>query len=117
LRSTDLGFNRERLLTFETPLFRYTDVERRVAFIHAELEEVRAIPGVISAGAINVIPFTNFTNATFYLLEGQSRDRALSSLRSSSRSSSSSSLRSGTSTTSVRSGKVSFVNQRRNRFR
>ncbi len=76
LRSTDLGFNRERLLTFETPLFRYTDFERRVAFINAEVEKVRAIPGVISAGSINLIPFTNFTNATFYLLEGQSRDRA-----------------------------------------
>jgi putative ABC transport system permease protein len=76
LRSTDLGFNRERLLTFETPLFRYTDFERRVAFINAEVEKVRAIPGVISAGSINVIPFTNFTNATFYLVEGQSKDRA-----------------------------------------
>ena len=76
LRSTDLGFNRERLLTFETPLFRYTDFERRVAFINAEVEKVRAIPGVINAGSINCIPFTNFTNATFYLLEGQSRDRA-----------------------------------------
>ena len=37
---------------------------------------MRAIPGVISAGSINLIPFTNFTNATFYLLEGQSPDRA-----------------------------------------
>jgi len=34
---------------------------------------VRAIPGVISAGSINLIPFTNFANATFYLLEGQPR--------------------------------------------
>ncbi len=76
LRSTDLGFNRERLLTFETPLFRYTDFDRRLAFINAEVEKVRAIPGVISAGSINVIPFTNFTNATFYLLVGQSRDSA-----------------------------------------
>ena len=76
LRSTDLGFNRERLLTFETPLFRYTEFERRVTFINAEVEKVRAIPGVISAASINVIPFTNSTNATFYLLEGQSRDQA-----------------------------------------
>jgi predicted permease len=75
LRSTDLGFNRERLLTFETPLFRYTDFEPRVAFINAEVEKVRAIPGVISAASINVLPFTNSGNATFYMLEGQSRDR------------------------------------------
>ena len=71
LRNTDLGIRSERLLTFETPLFRYKDFDRRVAFVNAELEKVRAIPGVISAGSINVIPFTNFANATFYRLEGQ----------------------------------------------
>jgi putative ABC transport system permease protein len=71
LRNTDLGIRRERLLTFETPLFRYKDFDRRVAFVHAMLEKVRAIPGVINAGAINRIPFTEFAGATFYLLEGQ----------------------------------------------
>jgi putative ABC transport system permease protein len=75
LRNTDLGFRSERLLTFETHLFRYTDFDRRVAFINAEVEKVRAIPGVISAGSINIIPFTNLASATFYLLEGQPRDR------------------------------------------
>ena len=74
LRNTDLGMRSERLLTFETPLFRYKDFDRRVAFINAEVEKVRAIPGVISAGSINLIPFTNFASATFYLLEGQPRD-------------------------------------------
>jgi putative ABC transport system permease protein len=74
LRNTDLGMRTERLLTFETPLFRYKDFDRRVAFVNAELEKVRAIPGVISAGSINLIPFTNFANATFYRLEGQPTD-------------------------------------------
>ena len=74
LRNTDLGMRTERLLTFETPLFRYKDFDRRVAFVNAELEKVRAIPGVISAGSINLIPFTNFANATFYQLEGQPKD-------------------------------------------
>src|SRR5437773_5977047 len=54
LRNTDLGISRERLLTFETPLFRYKDFDRRVAFVNAELEQVRAIPGVVSAGWINL---------------------------------------------------------------
>jgi predicted permease len=71
LRNTDVGMRSERLLTFETPLFRYKDFHRRVAFINAELDTVRAIPGVINAGAINRIPFTDFAGATFYLLEGQ----------------------------------------------
>ncbi len=71
LRNTDLGMKTERLLTFETPLFRYKDFDRRVAFVNSEVEKVRAIPGVISAASINLIPFTNFANATFYKLEGQ----------------------------------------------
>jgi putative ABC transport system permease protein len=71
LRNTDLGIRSERLLTFETPLFRYKEFDRRVAYINAELEKVRAIPGVINAGAINRIPFTNAAHATFYRLDGQ----------------------------------------------
>jgi putative ABC transport system permease protein len=74
LRNTDLGFKSERLLTFETPLFRYKDFDRRVAFVNAEIDNVRGIPGVVSAGAVNLIPFTNIATATFYLLEGQPKD-------------------------------------------
>jgi len=74
LRQIDLGIRSEKLLTFETPLFRYEDSDRRVAFVNAELEKVRAIPGVINAGAISRIPLTVTDQATFYLLEGQSRD-------------------------------------------
>jgi putative ABC transport system permease protein len=73
LRNTDLGIRSEKLLTFETPLFRYKEFDRRVAVVNAQLDKVRAIPGVINAGAINRIPFTNLADATFYLLEGQSR--------------------------------------------
>ncbi len=74
LRNTDLGIRREKLLTFETPLFRYRDFDRRVAFVNAELESIRAIPGVVNAGAISRIPLTVNDQATFYLLAGQSRD-------------------------------------------
>jgi putative ABC transport system permease protein len=71
LRNTDLGIRSEKLLTFETPLFRYKEFDRRVAFINAQLEKLRTIPGVINAGAINRIPFTNAAHATFYRLDGQ----------------------------------------------
>jgi putative ABC transport system permease protein len=71
LRNTDLGFRPERLLTFETPLFRYKEFDRRVAFVNAEVEKVRAIPGVINAASIDLIPFTNAANATFYRLDTQ----------------------------------------------
>jgi putative ABC transport system permease protein len=76
LGNTDLGIRTERLLTFETPLVRYQDFDRRVAFVNAELERVRAIPGVTNAGAISRIPLTVTDNSRFYLLAGQSRDRS-----------------------------------------
>jgi len=75
LWNTDLGIRTERLLTFETPLLRYKDFDRRVAFVNAELDKVRAIPGVTNAGAISRIPLTVTDNSRFYLLAGQSRDR------------------------------------------
>jgi putative ABC transport system permease protein len=74
LRNTDLGIRSEKLLTFETPLFRYRDFPGRVTFVNAELEKIRAIPGVLNAGAISRIPLTVTDQATFYLLAGQSRD-------------------------------------------
>ena len=73
LRNTEVGFSGERLLTFDTPLFRYKEFTRRVAFVNAEVDAVRAIPGVVNAAAISRIPFTNGADATFYLLEGQGR--------------------------------------------
>jgi predicted permease len=72
LRQLDLGIRSERLLTFVTPLFRYRDFDTRVAFVNAELERVRAIPGVVNAGAISRIPLTVTDQSTFYILEGQS---------------------------------------------
>lgn len=74
LANTDIGIRTERLLTFETPLFRYQDFERRVVFVNAQLEQVRAVPGVLNAGAISRVPLTAADQATFYLLAGQSED-------------------------------------------
>ena len=74
LRNTNLGIRSDKLLTLETPLFRYKDFNRRVTFVNAELEKIRAIPGVINAGAISRIPLTVTDQATFYLLAGQSGD-------------------------------------------
>ena len=74
LRNTNLGIRSDKLLTLETPLFRYKDFNRRVTFVNAELEKIRAIPGVINAAAISRIPLTVTDQATFYLLAGQSGD-------------------------------------------
>src|SRR3989454_775933 len=72
LRHLDLGIRSDKLLTFVTPLFRYRDFDQRVAFVNAELEAIRAIPGVVSAGAISRIPLTVNDQSTFYIFPGQS---------------------------------------------
>src|SRR5262249_33881264 len=75
LRNTDLGVRREKLLTFETPLFRYKEFDRRDAFLRAVLEKVRAIPGVINAGATSRLPLTpSEAAATFYWISGQPQE-------------------------------------------
>jgi predicted permease len=74
LGQLDLGIRGDRVLTFVTPLFRYPNLDARVAFIDAQLEKIRAIPGVVSAGAISRIPLTVTDQATFYRLAGQSNN-------------------------------------------
>ena len=74
LRDTDLGMRSEQLLTFEIPLFRYGDFDRRVTFVNTALDKIRAIPGVVNAGATSRLPLrVQDTHATFYLLAGQAR--------------------------------------------
>src|SRR5207249_7329454 len=50
--------------------------DQRLAFVNAELEAIRAVPGVISAGAISRIPLTVTDQSTFYIFPGQSNDEA-----------------------------------------
>ena len=77
LSRLDLGIRSDRVLTFVTPLFRYREFEKRVAFVNAELEKIRAIPGVISADAISRIPLTVNDQATYYRLAGQSSNETV----------------------------------------
>jgi putative ABC transport system permease protein len=76
LRRLDLGIRTEKLLTFETPLFRYRDFDKRAAFVNPELEKIRAIPGVIDAGAISKIPMTEIAGTTRYVFAGQPENEA-----------------------------------------
>jgi predicted permease len=76
LRNTDLGVRREQLLTFETPLFRYKDFNRRDAFRTGLLERIRAIPGVINTGATSQLPLKpGDGSATSYWIAGQPQER------------------------------------------
>lgn len=78
LQDTDIGMQREKLLTFETPLFRYKDFGQQVAFVNALVEKIRAIPGVVNVGASSRLPLQPMDpNATFYMLAGQSESSIL----------------------------------------
>ncbi len=61
LRRTELGFDPDHLLTlfFETPDVQYHD--RRPQFYGPYFEQVRALPGVESAGGIDLLPMTDDT--------------------------------------------------------
>ncbi|HET9267911.1 MAG TPA: ABC transporter permease [Vicinamibacterales bacterium] len=71
LQQVDLGIKGDRVLTLVTPLFRYKEHDQRVAFVNAQLEKIRAVPGVVGAGAISRVPLTVTDQATFYRLPGQ----------------------------------------------
>jgi putative ABC transport system permease protein len=55
---TDRGYDVERVLAIDISLFgqRYSAGEDRVAFYRGLLENVRAVPGVLAAGAVNNLP-------------------------------------------------------------
>ena len=60
LQHVSLGFQPDRLLTFQISLPRTTyPAEKSTAFYHALLESLRATPGVRAAGASSGIPFGN----------------------------------------------------------
>ncbi len=54
----DLGFNPQNVLTagLRTPNNDYPEPEQRVAFFTSLVEEVEALPGVVSVGIVNRIP-------------------------------------------------------------
>ena len=64
LSAVDLGFSKERLLTarLEIPRRAYPERTRRQAFFEGVLREVRALPGVQSAGATTNVPILDRGN-------------------------------------------------------
>jgi predicted permease len=69
----DPGFVSERVLTASVSLpgSRYPDDDARRAFVEEALRRVRALPGVVSAGATDTIPFGDQHNDSVILAEGR----------------------------------------------
>ncbi len=73
LSHADLGFAVEKVVTFELflPFSRYRDTGRKVAFLQALLQEVRAVPGVTSAGMNYGLPLTGVNPSNGFRIDGR----------------------------------------------
>ena len=76
LQSADLGFDPRSVLTARvSPIAKDYDESRSIVFYAQLLERVRAIPGVLSAGAAGWLPVVDNGGMWGLLAEGQSYDR------------------------------------------
>jgi putative ABC transport system permease protein len=74
LRSVDMGFNPRNVVTAQISLSysKYQDRGRQTEYFRQVLERMRSVPGVQSAGLINIIPVTGSDQYTPILAQGQS---------------------------------------------
>jgi putative ABC transport system permease protein len=74
IRTTDRGFNRENVLTFRfaLPEKAYPEDEQVVAFQDRLMSKVRAVPGVVAAGATSILPMWG-GSGTWYSIPGEDR--------------------------------------------
>jgi putative ABC transport system permease protein len=74
---TDPGFRTERLLVaaVQLPESRHADPDRTLVLLHGLLERVRALPGVLHAGAALGVPMSGGSMSFPLLVEGRSYSR------------------------------------------
>ena len=73
LRSVDTGFDPDNLLAVRLNLLpgKYDTDQKRIDFYKRAVEQMKAIPGVEAAGAINTPPFTGLYSGTNIEVDGQ----------------------------------------------
>jgi predicted permease len=73
LRAVDPGFSPERILTirFSLPETRYKTPVQVASFYETVVERVRSIPGVRSAGLVNVAPLDGHFSDTTFTIDGR----------------------------------------------
>ena len=73
LFAVNLGFRTENLLTMqvELPWPRYKEAERRTAFYQHLLTDIGSLPGVESAGAVDMLPMSNNYSGGGFTIEGR----------------------------------------------
>src|SRR5215207_2777394 len=73
LQNVDPGFDTSNTLTVSVllPSTRYSEPQQQLAFQDRVLEQIRALPGVVSAGSTTTIPLTGRGSRQPFTLEGQ----------------------------------------------
>jgi predicted permease len=73
LRSADVGFDRQRVLTarLELTTATYPTLERRLQFFHQLFERLDALPDVVSTGAATFLPFKETIGRSPLHVEGR----------------------------------------------
>jgi putative ABC transport system permease protein len=76
LRSAELGFAPDQLLTLRTtvPLTKYQRHADRVAFFDRVVAQVKAVPGVQNAAYVSIVPFGAIGNTMGLLVEGRNEE-------------------------------------------
>jgi len=71
LQRVDPGFNADRVLTLTVslPAYRYKDGEAQRRFFVNAVDAISAVPGVVAAGFVNVLPFSTYNRGTRYITE------------------------------------------------
>src|SRR5262245_50275496 len=78
LQKIDTGFNAERVLTLTITLpdYRYHDDESKRRFFANAADAVGRVPGVQTAGFVNVLPFSTYNRGSSYVVEGEAPPEA-----------------------------------------
>src|SRR5262249_10195752 len=73
LQQVDLGFTPDQVatMTISLPDYRYPDVASYRRYVDEALARVRPVPGVRSAGSVNVLPFSGYNGDTRYSIDGE----------------------------------------------
>src|SRR5262245_4713096 len=77
LQKANLGYNPQHLLTsrISLPDGNYNTPEKRAAFFRQLLDNVRKLPGVSAAGAVNIIPQMGVSRSVIFSIKGRADEQ------------------------------------------
>lgn len=78
LQAVDPGFNSQNVLTMSVslPSKKYPENQQRIQFFKQAIANIKALPGVIDAGAIRFLPFDSPPAGTNFQIEGRPKQPA-----------------------------------------